>query len=119
MLAAPYFVPTATIILWLLSLVLFQSLRSLVLGFGISYHLSAVAFQCKAGTSEVRRLGRRFCWMFLPTMNLLVAGMIAAYALNGFTCVGDFLYDWLGIPIMIVKWVLDHVSPGEVPPIAN
>lgn len=105
MLAAPYFVPTATIILWLISLVLFQSLRSLVLGFGISYHLTAVVIQCRTGTSELRRLGRKFCWMFLPTANLFVAGLVAAYALNGVTCIGDFFYDWLGLPRMVLSWV--------------
>ena len=112
MLAAPYFVPTATIILWLVSLLLFSSLRSLVLGFGISYHLAAVAMQCKAGTSEVRRLGRKFCWMFLPMANLFVAGLVAAYALNGFSCVGDFLYDWIGLPKILVSWVWGCFFPS-------
>ncbi len=113
MLAAPYFVPTATILLWLVSLVLFQSLRSLVLGFGISYHLTAVAIQCRTGTSEVRRLGRKFCWMFLPTANLLVAGLVAAYALNGFTGMGDFLYDWVGLPRMFFNWIWLLLFPVE------
>lgn len=103
-LAAPYFVPTATIILWLVSLILFQSLRCVVLGFGISYHITAVAMQCRSGTSEVRRLGRKFCWMFLPAANFLVAGLVAAYALNGFSGIGDFLYDWSGLPRMLLLW---------------
>ena len=105
MLAAPYFVPTATILLWLVSLILFQSLRSLVLGLGISYHVTAVAIQCRTGTSEIRRLGRRFCWMFLPAMNFLVAGLVAAYALNGFSGMGDFFYDWMGPPRMLLNWL--------------
>ena len=105
MLAAPYFVPTATIVLWLGSLILFQSLRSLVLGFGVSYHMVAVLIQCQTGTSELRRLGRKFCWMFLPAMNLLVAGCVAAFALNGFTGVGDFLFDWISLPRLIVDWL--------------
>jgi len=104
MLAAPYFVPTSTMILWLVSLVFFASLRSLVLGFGISYHLTAVAIQCQSGTSEIRRLGRKFCWMFLPCANLFVAGLVAAYSLNGFTAVGDFFYDWFGLPRMALTW---------------
>lgn len=97
MLAAPYFVPTATLILWLVSLILFQSLRCLVLGFGISYHVTAVALQCSSGTSELRRLGRKFCWMFLPAANLFVAGLVAAYSLNGFSGAGDFVANWLGL----------------------
>lgn len=107
MLAAPYFVPTATIVLWLVSLILFQSLRCLVLGFGVSYHMVAVMIQCQTGTSELRRLGRKFCWMFLPAINLLVAGCIAAFALNGFTGVGDFLIDWISLPRLIVDWLME------------
>lgn len=111
MLAAPHFVPTATILLWLVSLILFQPLRSLVLGFGISYHITAVAIQCRTGTSEVRRLGSKFCWMFLPAANFLVAGLVTAYALNGFSGIGDFLYDWSVLPRMFLSWFLQLVVP--------
>jgi hypothetical protein len=107
MLAAPYFVPTATIVLWLLSLFLFQSLRSLVLGFGISYHIVAVLIQCRAGTSELRRLGRKFCWLFLPATNLFVAGCVASFALNGFTNIGQWMHDWIALPQMAVNWMLE------------
>lgn len=103
MLAAPYFVPTATILLWLISLILFQPLRCLILGFGMSYHVTAVTLQCRAGTSELRRLGRKFCWLFLPAANLLVAGLAAAFALNGFSSMGDFLVDWFGLPRMLFE----------------
>jgi len=113
MLAAPYFVPTATILLWLVSLLLFSSLRSLVLGFGISYHITAVAIQCQTGTSEVRRLGRKFCWMFLPAANLLVAGLVAAYSLNGFTGMGDFVYDWFGLPRALMGMIWKLCFAGE------
>jgi hypothetical protein len=105
MLAAPYFVPTTTILLWFVSLIFFQSFHCLVLGFGISYHLTAVAMQWRLGTSEMRRLGNRFCWMFLPATNLLVAGLVAAYALNGFASMGDFLCDWTRLPRAIFGWI--------------
>ena len=105
MLAAPYFVPTTTILLWLVSLIFFQSFHCLVLGFGISYHLTVVALQCRLGTSETRRLGNRFCWMFLPATNFLVVGLVASYALNGFASMGDFLYDWMGLPRAFFNWI--------------
>ncbi|MEQ1824587.1 MAG: hypothetical protein ABL921_01525 [Pirellula sp.] len=108
MLAAPYFIPTATIILWFVSLILFQTLRCLILGFGISYHMAALVVQWHAGTSELRRLGRRFCWMFLPAANLAVAGCAMAFALNGFTGVSDFLYDWIRLP----QWILTFAWPS-------
>ncbi|HUP79205.1 MAG TPA: hypothetical protein VM260_11685 [Pirellula sp.] len=109
MLAAPYFVPTATILLWLVSLIFFQSFHCLVLGFGISYHLTVVTLQCHLGTSETRRLGKRFCRMFLPATNLLVAGFITAFALNGFAGMADFLYDWLGLPRAFFHWIWESV----------
>jgi hypothetical protein len=105
MLAAPYFIPTTAILLWLVSLILFQSLRSLILGFGISYHLVAVVYQCRSGTSELRRLGSRFCWMFLPAANFMMAGCATAFALNGFTGVGDFLSDWARMPYELFHWL--------------
>ena len=114
MLAAPYVVPTATIALWLVSLLLFQPLRSVVLGFGISYHLTAVVIQCRTGTSETRRLGRKFCWMFIPATNFFVAGMAAAYALNGFRGMGDFSYDWTDPLRMLFTWLWAILFPPNV-----
>ena len=113
MLAAPYFFPMATMLFWLCSLLLFPSLRCLVLGFGISYHVTAVAMQCQVGDSELRRLGRKFCWMFLPAMNLLVAGCVAAYALNGFTGIGDFMYDWCSVPRQLLNSVWGLSFPAS------
>ena len=114
MLAAPNFVPTATIALWLVSLLLYQPLRSVVLGFGISYHLTAVVIQCRIGTREIRRLGRKFCWMFMPATNFVVAGLVAAYALNGFGEMGDFAYDWTGPLRMLSKWLWAIFFPSKV-----
>lgn len=103
MLAAPYFIPTATLLMWLVSLILFQALRSLILGLGISYHLTAVLLQCQDGTSELRRLGRKFCWLFLPPANCFVAGCVASFALNGFTQIWEFLVDWIGLPQLLLE----------------
>jgi hypothetical protein len=80
--------------------------------------MAAVLIQCQTGTSELRRLGRKFCWMFLPAINLLVAGCIAAFALNGFTGVGDFLIDWISLPRLIVDWLISAagfvISPRAI-----
>lgn len=115
MLAAPYFIPTATIILWLISLILFQSLRSLILGFGISYHLTAVWIQHQEGTSELRRLGRKFCWLFLPPANLFVAGCVASFAINGFAQIGVFMVDWIGLPQLLLEVLWSLISPTATP----
>jgi hypothetical protein len=115
MLAAPYFIPTATILMWLVSLILFQALRSLILGFGISYHLTAVLLQCQDGTSELRRLGRKFCWLFLPPANCFVAGCVASFALNGFTQIGEFLVDWIGLPQLLLESLRSVLTPSFPP----
>ena len=116
MLAAPYTIPTATIILWLVSLILFEALRSLILGFGVSYHLTAVLIQCQEGTSELRRLGRKFCWLFLPPANLFVAGCVASFALNGFSQIGEFMIDWIGLPQLLLDWGWGLMSPDSPQP---
>jgi hypothetical protein len=55
--------------------------------------------------------------MFLPAINLLVAGCVAAFALNGFTGVGDFLIDWISLPSLIVDWLFEKrvESLAELP----
>ena len=38
----------------------------------------------------------------------MLAGLVAAYSLNGFTGMGDFVYDWFGLPraVMGMVWKL-------------
>jgi hypothetical protein len=117
MLVAPYVIPTATILLWLLSLMFFQTLRSVLLGFGISYHLVTVYLQWQSGTSELRRLGKRFCRMFLPAVNLFVAGCAMAFALNGFSGMSDFLYDAVRVPSIVYEYLASfmHASTPNEP----
>lgn len=113
MLAAPYFIPTLTIGLWLVSLVLFQTLRCFVLGFGISYHVAAVIIQWNQSTSELRRLGKRFCWMFLPAANFLVVGLVLSFALNGFTGISQMLQDWLQLPRIVIQAIWSANASGS------
>lgn len=111
MLSAPYFVPTAAILMWLLScLVPIASLRCVVLGFGASYHITAVYLQWRGGTSEMRRLGSRFCWLFLPGANLFVIGCLAAFALDGFQSVGFFFGECTELPVLLWNSAWDFVG---------
>ncbi len=94
MLAAPYFFPTATVVLWLLSwLLLSGTFRCFVIGIGVAYHVAAVIVQCKSGTKELRRLGSKYCWIFLPTANLIVVSATFAFALEGFSGLYHLLLD--------------------------
>jgi hypothetical protein len=96
MLSSPYCFPTASILLWLASGFLLPAfLRSFVIGFGVAYHIASVILQWKLGTSELRRLGRRFTFLFLVPANLIVIGTGIAFALNGFTGLIQFGHDVL------------------------
>lgn len=93
-LASPYFLPSASIFLWLLSgLFLPAPFRSFVIGFGVAYHVASVVLQWLHGTNELRRLGRKFAVMFLIPANLMVIGSGYAFALAGFAGLYQFLRD--------------------------
>jgi len=45
--------------------------------------------------------------MFLPAANLLVAGLAAAFAMNGFSSMGDFIVDWFELPRILLQLLWD------------
>lgn len=98
---SPYFFPAASIVLWLLSaLFLPASLRSFILGVGVSYHLLSVYIQLLSTKSQSKLsmeppLGypTRFVWLFLIPMNLLVFATGYAFALQGFAGFKQILSD--------------------------
>ncbi len=93
-LASSYVFPAASLLLWLTSwLVLPATLRSLVLGFGVAYHVASGILQWVHGAPELQQLGRKFCVMFLIPANLLVIGAGFAFALDGFTGLYRFALD--------------------------
>lgn len=104
--ASPYFLPTASMVIWAFSWFLFPSvLRSFVLGLGVAYHIASVVIQWKHGTPESRHLGNRFGWMFLVPANLLVVGLGFAFALNGFAGLHQFVLDLLQPLQLLRSWV--------------
>jgi len=95
-LSSPLFLPLASIFLWFATwFFLPASLRSFIVGFGVAYHIASVAFQWTYGTNELRRLGSRFCMLFLIPANLMVIGTGYAFALNGFHGLAQFMHDVL------------------------
>jgi hypothetical protein len=93
-LASPYFIPVASMLMWLVSGLIFPApLRSLVLGIGVAYHVASVIVQWKDGTKESRRLGWRFGALFLLPANLFVVGAGYGFALNGFAGLLEFIVD--------------------------
>lgn len=98
MLVAPYVIPLSAILFWLLGLLLISPLRSFLLGMGLGVHLLYVLHQWTHGTPELTRLGNRFCWMFLPAANLAIAGLVFAFAIEGFSGASQYSYRWVQTP---------------------
>ena len=98
MLVAPYLIPLSAILFWMLGLLLISPLRSFLLGVGLAVHLLYVLHQWTYGTPELSRLGSRFCWMFLPAANLAMAGIVIAFAIEGFSGATDYLVHWTCLP---------------------
>jgi len=93
-LSSPFFLPLASIFLWFATwFILPASLRSFIVGFGVAYHIASVVVQWRHGTSEMRRLGNKFCMLFLIPANLMVIGTGYAFALNGFHGLAQFMHD--------------------------
>lgn len=106
-LASPYFLPVAMILLWFMSWFIFPAvLRSFVIGFGVAYHVASVIIRWTAGSPESRRLGTRFAYLFLVPANLFVIGAGYAFALNGFTGLFVFIKDVFRPIWGAVQWLL-------------
>jgi len=99
MLVAPYLIPLSAVLFWLLGLLLISPLRSFLLGTGLGVHGLYVVHQWTHGTPELTRLGSRFCWLFLPAANLAMAGLVFAFAIQGFSGASQFLYNWFHTPV--------------------
>lgn len=99
MLVTPYVIPLSAVMFWLLGLVLIPTLRSFLLGTGLGVHLLYVLHQWTHGTPELTRLGKRFCWMFLPAANLMIAGLVFAFAIDGFSGTSRYLYHFSNMPL--------------------
>jgi hypothetical protein len=96
-LASPFFLPVASILMWLASGLIFpEFLRSLVIGIGVAYHIASVIIQWHTGTKESRRLGTWFAILFLVPANLFVIGAAYGFALNGFAGLVEFVGDVFG-----------------------
>jgi Peptidase M50B-like len=83
---APYFFPTAAIILFLLAYFLpFAALpwQSFLLGVALAYHIVSTLRETHRDQSDLHSLGRTFCWLFIPAANLAVVGLLIAFSHSG------------------------------------
>lgn len=111
MLVSPYIVPLSTILLWLVSLLLFASLRVWCWGSGW------VCTWPMSGFSELRQQANcgdsvGLLGMFLPAANVAIAGFVFAFAIDGFSGAWGFGYDCITMPWLAWEYVQNLVA-GE------
>jgi hypothetical protein len=83
---APYFFPTAALVLLLLAYLMpiwFLPWRGFFLGVALGFHIISTYKETHRDASDLQLVGSKFCWMFLPTANLAVIGLIIAWAHGG------------------------------------
>jgi len=94
---APYFFPTAAVFLWFIALLIpfgsFLPWTNIALGMATGFHVVSTIREIRRDQEELRSLSWRFCWMFLPTANLLMLGLLVAFSHNGFAGLYDFIGD--------------------------
>ena len=111
---APYFFPTGTVVLLLLSTLL-PYLDLIVwqfaIGLSLCYHFTSTLAKTHEGQTDLQKAGFLFCWMFLPAANVVGLGLTLAVARSGWSGVSHWLsmlhqapwnttiFHWVGLSI--------------------
>ncbi len=93
---APYFFPTAAMLLFGIAYLLpFPGLpwQSFLLGIALGYHLVSTLRETHRDQTDIQTLGSLFCWMFLPTANLAVIGLLISFAHAGSAGLSQWVAD--------------------------
>ncbi len=101
---APYFFPTAALLLFLLAYVMpFPLLpwQSFLLGVALSYHVLSTLRETHRDQTDIQQLGTTFCWLFLPAANLAVVGLLISFAHAG----SEGLSAWTADVWQPVHWL--------------
>jgi hypothetical protein len=80
---APYFFPTLTLLVIALLSVLpphHVALGAIVLGASVAHHVVSTWLEAHRHQSDLREVGWLWTWMFLPSINAFVLGIVLAYA---------------------------------------
>ncbi len=83
---APYFFPTAALLLFLAAFFLpFPGLPwpSFLLGVALGYHFASTYRETHRDQTDIQILGLTFCWLFLPAANIAVIGLLISFAHGG------------------------------------
>jgi hypothetical protein len=106
--AAPYFFPTAAVLLFLLAYLLpFPGLpwQSFLLGVALGYHIVSTYRETHKDQTDIQHLGILFCWLFLPAANLAVIGALTAFAHGGSAGLSLWLSDTFAAVTALIEWL--------------
>jgi len=80
---APYFFPTFTLLV-IVTLSLFPpkhlAVGAGVLGASVAHHVLSTWSETHRHQTDLRELGWLWCWLFLPSINMFVMGIVLSYA---------------------------------------
>jgi hypothetical protein len=91
---APYFFPTACLAVLLVGAFVPPSVHvwlDAMLGAALGYHITSTWRETHLGQTDLKQVGYLFSLLFLPTANLLVLGVLLAFAHSGLPAAGEFL----------------------------
>lgn len=109
---APYFFPTAALLLFLLAFFLpFPGLpwSSFLLGVALGYHIVSTYRETHRDQTDIQQLGRTFCWLFLPAANLAVVGLLVSFAHAG----SAGMNQWFGDIMEPIESLIAAVQQSE------
>lgn len=83
---APYFFPLFCFIyICVINFLPKQLIWNGILGYFLGYHIDTVFSQIHPDQTDLKKVGFRFCFMFLPGINLYTIGSLLAYNSKGLT----------------------------------
>ncbi len=106
--AAPYFFPTAALLLFLIAYLLpFQGIpwQSVLLGVALGYHIVSTYRETHRDQSDIKLLGTTFCWLFLPAANLAVVGLLVSFAHDSSGGISQWLSDVMSPVWLTYEWL--------------
>lgn len=84
---APYFFPTVTVLLLIIFVFIDSSWSAVMfglIGMSIAYHLTSTWTETHHAQTDLRESGLVFCFLFLPTANVMSYTLILSYMESGF-----------------------------------
>ncbi len=91
---SPYFFPTASLMLLIVFVFLPDRWGAWIdplLGVTLGYHIWSTMRETHGGQTDLKKVGRPFAFMFLPTATIVTHGMVVAYAHDGRGAVWPFI----------------------------